>query len=289
MPLASHTIVGFGAVGQALTHSLHATGERVSSVVTGRKNEVEQELKSMPDCLVSDQIQIPVTPFPHLIWLTVPDDNIAETLSDVLNSDQIKMKDDLTILHCSGSLGLDTLSDAKHLGYSVASLHPLQTFSKEAGGEDNNSFRDVYASILSSDETTEKRLDALCDLLGILPMHVSEQEKKQIHLSAAIACNYLTTLLDIARRQLPEGKSISIEIFEPLLKKTIEQNLRLRPEQALSGPVKRGDYSTIITHLELLKNDDVNIYKALGSKTLRLVNELNTGHQNIQELFDRRE
>jgi predicted short-subunit dehydrogenase-like oxidoreductase (DUF2520 family) len=289
MSVASHTIIGFGAVGNALTRDLLTGGEEICSVVTHRPARVNKLIVLPDDCEISNSFHQHSSEYPHFIWLTVPDDVIESKVDELLADSNITLGDDTTFIHCSGSLGLDVLEKAKAMGFHVASLHPLQTFSQDVNEESLSAFKGIYASVLAGDEITQKRINQLCNYLGISPLHVSEREKKQIHLSATIACNYLTTLLDIAQRQLPESGDFSIKIFEPLLKKTIEQNLRYGPSQALSGPVRRGDISTIKTHLEFLKNDDVVIYKVLGDKTLQLVSKMNSGHKNIQQIFRERE
>lgn len=289
MSFASHTIIGFGAVGRALTHSLYACGEDIESIVTSRPDEVSNELRHSNNFRIDSSFYQGASDLPHFIWLTVPDDVIEAKLNEILSLSELNIPDDTTFIHCSGSKGLDVLLKAHENGFYCASLHPLQTFSKEVRDERSSTFSGIYASVLTGDERTKELFNQLCEKLEISMLHVSEREKKQIHLSAAIACNYLTTLLDIAQRQLPQNGNLSISIFEPLLKKTIEQNLLHGPSQALSGPVKRGDISTVKTHLELLNSVDVDIYKILGEKTLDIVPEMNSGHTSIQQIFRSRE
>src|SRR5260370_22794895 len=56
----------------------------------------------------------------------------------------------------------------------------------------------------------------------------------------------------------------------PLVEGTFESLPRQEPVAALTGPVVRGDDTTIRRHLEALTSDDAALYRALGRAALEL-------------------
>jgi predicted short-subunit dehydrogenase-like oxidoreductase (DUF2520 family) len=51
---------------------------------------------------------------------------------------------------------------------------------------------------------------------------------------------------------------------------TFESLTRQEPAEALTGPVARGDDTTIRRHLDALTSDDAALYRALGRAALEL-------------------
>ena len=62
-------------------------------------------------------------------------------------------------------------------------------------------------------------------------------------------------------------------MYLPLLLGAAESLTRQGPEQALTGPVRRGDVATLKAHLEALADDDRGLYALLGLEALALARE----------------
>jgi len=60
------------------------------------------------------------------------------------------------------------------------------------------------------------------------------------------------------------------QALRPLVAGTLENLLDAEPQEALTGPVVRGDDTTIRRHLESLTKDDALLYRALGRAALEL-------------------
>jgi predicted short-subunit dehydrogenase-like oxidoreductase (DUF2520 family) len=91
-----------------------------------------------------------------------------------------------------------------------------------------------------------------------------------------VACNYLTSLLDAALR-LAESARIERRTawlaLEPLVRATVENISKLGAEAALTGPIARGDRSTVAVHLAALGENApelADLYRALGVWTVGL-------------------
>ncbi|NIP59655.1 MAG: DUF2520 domain-containing protein, partial [Gemmatimonadetes bacterium] len=68
----------------------------------------------------------------------------------------------------------------------------------------------------------------------------------------------------------------------PLTRGTLENLEKLGPEQALTGPVPRGDLETIRLHLRALEPEERVLYRVLGRELIELVR----GHLLEDEVAD---
>ena len=160
------------------------------------------------------------------VLLCVPDAEIARAAAAVAPGPPVG--------HCSGATGLSELRP-----HEAFSLHPLMTVTAE--GAD---FTGAGAAI---DGTTPRALELaaeLADALGMRAVEVAEHDRAAYHAAASIASNFLVTL-EAAAGRVAEAAGVEREQLVPLVRATVENWARLGPEQALTGPVARGDEVTI--------------------------------------------
>ncbi|RBH50898.1 DUF2520 domain-containing protein, partial [Pseudomonas sp. MWU13-2860] len=79
-------------------------------------------------------------------------------------------------------------------------------------------------------------------------------------------------------QELARQGGVPVELLTPLLsglmRQTLENALALGPQAALTGPIVRGDASTVALHLQAM--DDAGLraaYQALGRQTAALAGE----------------
>lgn len=108
---------------------------------------------------------------------------------------------------------------------------------------------------------------------------IEKEDKTLYHAAACIISNYTVTLSYIASEILNGlgfGKEAAGKVFLPLIKGTVE-NLESRGVlDSITGPIERGDDKIIAKHIEKIKSFDkdiLNIYKMLGQRTLKMVQE----------------
>lgn len=160
------------------------------------------------------------------------------------------------VAHVSGATSLRAL-DPHARRFSV---HPLQTLTRERGPEQLDG---AWAAVTA--ETDEARDVArwLAETLGLHPFDLADADKPLYHAGAAIASNFLVTLHAAAARLLQESGAPS-EALIPLMTRTIENGF------VLTGPIARGDWSTVDAHLRALEErapDLVPLYRALAEAT----------------------
>jgi predicted short-subunit dehydrogenase-like oxidoreductase (DUF2520 family) len=187
-------------------------------------------------------------PDDDLVLLAVPDASIAEVAQQVEIGPWVG--------HVSGATSLSAL-DPHERRFSV---HPLQTLTRDRGAEQLDG---AWGAVTA--ETDEARSTArwLAETLGLRPFDLADADKPLYHAGAAMASNFLVTLYRAAARLLLET-GVPPEALVPLMTRTIENGF------ALTGPIARGDWSTVEAHLQALEErapDLVPLYRALAEAT----------------------
>jgi predicted short-subunit dehydrogenase-like oxidoreductase (DUF2520 family) len=105
---------------------------------------------------------------------------------------------------------------------------------------------------------------------------LSAEDKPRYHLAASIASNFLVTLQSVVQ-QLLEGLDIdratAREVMAPLIRGTLDNLTATSPEEALTGPILRGDLETVHKHGLALRRHAphfVPVYASLALETVTL-------------------
>ena len=140
------------------------------------------------------------------------------------------------------------------------SVHPLQTLTRERGPEQLDG---AWGAISAETDDALARARWLAETLGLRPFEVADADRTLYHAAAVIGGNYLVTLWRVATRLL-EQVGAPPEAIVPLMTRTIENGFDL------TGPIARGDWTTVEAHLAALEERDpdlVPLYRALAEAT----------------------
>ena len=217
------------------------------------------------------------------VLLAVPDDAITPLAAELATEGSVATNH--VVLHLSGLLDRRALAPLAAAGAALGSFHPLQTIADPATAPDR--LAGAYAGI----EGDERGLDLgrrLAQALGMVAVPIPAEGKAAYHAGAAFVANYTTALLAVAER-LATGAGIPPElatrIYLPLLRGTTA-NLDAGPAAALTGPVRRGDVSTIRAHLAALGGADAQLYRLLAGEALRLARESGLSPEAAERVAD---
>jgi predicted short-subunit dehydrogenase-like oxidoreductase (DUF2520 family) len=183
-----------------------------------------------------------------LVLLAVPDGAIAGVARQVPIGPWLA--------HVSGATSLQALEP--HV--RRFSVHPLQTLTHERGPEQLDG---AWGAVTAETDEARETARWLAEMLGLHPFEVADADKPLYHAGAAMASNFLVTLYHAAARLLEESHAPP-EALVPLMTRTIENGF------ALTGPIARGDWSTVEAHLHALEErapDLVPLYRALAEAT----------------------
>jgi predicted short-subunit dehydrogenase-like oxidoreductase (DUF2520 family) len=139
-------------------------------------------------------------------------------------------------------------------------VHPLQTFTRTRGAEQIDG---AWAAITG--ETDEARALGVwfAELVGLRPFDLADDCRAVYHAGAVFASNFLVTLHRAAVRALAAAGAPP-EALLPLMQRTMDNHFDL------TGPIARGDWSTVDRHLAALAQDApdlVPLYRALAEAT----------------------
>lgn len=276
-------LIGPGRLGKTLAASLISTGEHtLLGVYHPSIKRAQQAVKILGQGEPIDQLS--ALPKADLTLITCPDDKMPALIHELSTTANIKPKS--ILMHLSGILSSDVLMPIKQQGVHIASLHPLKAF-REASSRDTNAFQGVHCAIEGDDEAI-KILMPLWQAMGAQVFTLNPEKKATYHAAAVMASNYLVTLAAEASQlfELSDVPSKNAHEICLQLMQTSLDNLKQTntPQQALTGPLLRGDVQTIKKHLNAIKlGETKNLYCAAGLATLSLV-KLSHQDQNKQTL-----
>jgi predicted short-subunit dehydrogenase-like oxidoreductase (DUF2520 family) len=170
--------------------------------------------------------------------------------------------------HVSGAGTLGALAAASAAGASAFSIPPLQTV-PDAGA----SLQGAPAAVAGSDAGAIEIATRLASRLGLSPFAVPEQARAAYHAAASIASNFLVTLTESAAELLAAaGIEDGRELLAPLVLRSAA-NWAERGGSALTGPIARGDETTVARHRFALAEFDpdlIPLYEAMAERTREL-------------------
>jgi len=286
MPNPTLAFVGAGKLGTALAKACAAAGYRVTVIYSRASEDAAALAGGLPETeAVTDIARVTDA---DLTFLTVPDDAIAPVCAS------IPWTRSSCVVHCSGALSLDVLETATQAGASAGSFHPLQTFAIKSGGRERLS--DIAYALEASDDRMRGMLETLVAALGGRPQWISSSDKPLYHASAAMASNYLVTLLGDAAKlweSFGESRANGLQSLLPLVRGTMENLEGVGLPDALTGPIARGDVETVRLHLQALTASHPEVlpsYVAMGKRTIALGREKGTLEETaaraIEELLN---
>ena len=189
-----------------------------------------------------------VEPSAGLVLLCVPDHVIPDVAAGIRTGPWVA--------HVSGATRLTALEP--HV--RRFSVHPLQTLTRERGPEQLDG---AWGAISAETDEALARARWLAETLGLRPFEVADSDRTLYHAAAVIGGNFLVTLHRLATRLLEEVGAPP-EAIVPLMSRTIENGFDL------TGPIARGDWTTVEAHVEALEARDpdlVPLYRALAEAT----------------------
>jgi predicted short-subunit dehydrogenase-like oxidoreductase (DUF2520 family) len=200
-----------------------------------------------------------------LLLIAVPDDVLAQLIGGLANAEVVRRG--TLVAHTSGAHGTTVLEPITDAGGLPLALHPVMTFT---GTEVDLQRLDGAAFGVTSDEVLRPVAEALVIEMGGEPYWIAEDQRALYHSGLAFGANNLVTLVAQSAELLGRaGVERPERMLGPLLGAAMDNSLRFG-DQALTGPIARGDAGTVARHIATLTEqapDAVDAYVALGRLT----------------------
>lgn len=262
-------VVGAGRMGCAIALGLKSKGHEISGVCSRSKDSASYLCDMLGIASGSDLAR--TVGNSDLVFITVPDDAIEAVSLEIGRTAAKEAISGKTFLHCSGALTSEALVHVADMGAKTGSLHPIQTFADRENGW--KGLDGIYFGFEGSDgaEAVARRV---VEAFNGSMIRVEREGKPLYHAAACTLSNYLVVLADMAEGLLESAGADyagGIEAFMPLIQKTLDNLARLGSKKALTGPVSRGDFSTVEGHIEAIGHKCPGyeeIYRLLGYHAL---------------------
>jgi predicted short-subunit dehydrogenase-like oxidoreductase (DUF2520 family) len=262
-------IIGAGCLGKTIGYLLVKNQlVRIGAIHNTSRESTIKAIKFIGDGEYCPRIT--KLPAADITLITTPDDLVSSTCTMLCKSKYLKQGS--IVLHCSGSLTTDALIAAKEKGCYLASIHPMRSFADPKLSICQ--YPGTYCA-MEGDAEAMVTIRYLFDAIGSITYEIDKQKKSLYHAAGVFAANYLVTLAQQALLCLQEvgiEKKMAMNVIASLMSSTVANiEKTLSPQESLTGPIKRGDSSTIHKHLQSLANlEQKNLYSALGIATLSI-------------------
>jgi predicted short-subunit dehydrogenase-like oxidoreductase (DUF2520 family) len=273
-PTPSVFIMGAGVVGTALAARLVRAGIPVIGL-HGRQVELTDAARAISG-VVGSTGEIPdIMSESDIIIVSVRDERIREVAERLVNEKRLRPTQ--VVLHTSGAnAAASVLAIARPHVRAVGTLHPLVSFADPRVAIEH--MREVAFGI-EGDEPAKAFAKRLVRAMGARAVFLEAENLPLYHAGAVLASNYVVALADMAQRLLvtagvPQDQALPMLI--PLLSSVVQNLAQVGLPAALTGPVERGDVSSVEQHLRVLEArapDLLELYRLVGRDVLRLARE----------------
>lgn len=259
-------IIGAGRVGAVLGRALQLAGHTITGV-----HAVSEASVARAEALLATA---PILEIPDIlrrseaVVFAVPDDALEPLVSGLAAAGHIQTGH--LLVHTSGRYGTAVMQSVRQYGAIPVAIHPAMTFSGLSLDVDrlqNTAFG------ITADPVVAPIAEALVVEMGGIPVTIPEAARPAYHAAMAHASNHLVTLTAQAQAILESvGIANGSKLLGNLMSASLENALS-NGDQALTGPVSRGDVGTVATHLGTLRDlDDPDLlatYRSMARATAR--------------------
>lgn len=251
--MSSFCIYGTGNMAWNLSHALYKSGHVIDTVI-GRDVNKAKELASKFGAFYTSEYQPKLGQNDFLV-LCLNDDSYQEVIA------QLPENIPACMVHTSGSVGLDVLSDKfKNCGV----LYPLQSFRKDYLLD----FLKIPVFYEGNHTFSEKVLQEVADSLSNTIVQCDSRQRAQYHLAAVWVNNFTNLMYHIGYDYL-QNHQLNFDHLLPIIKETAYRlQPKENPKDYQTGPAKRNDEAIMNKHLQMLDDDVLQKIYALLSKKI---------------------
>lgn len=205
------------------------------------------------------------------LFLTVPDGEI-ESLWDDIKELPINNK---KICHCSGCLSSSVFHGIEALGAFGYSVHPLYAISSQT-----ESYKELQRAIFTLEGSFFylSEMKTMFESTGSSVQIISGEKKALYHAAAVCASNQMLALAKVSQNLLLRcgfSDGLAQQALRPLMLGNMEKLCTTSLEDALTGPIERGDIQTVLHHLDFLEEEETMLYLILSKQLLKIARKKN--------------
>jgi predicted short-subunit dehydrogenase-like oxidoreductase (DUF2520 family) len=268
-------ILGAGRAGRSLARALRVGGVQVAGL-HGRQASATEGITAgaPPESLGSATC----------VLVTVRDAQLEGALETLTTA---AIAAGAVILHASGSADPSGLGTLRRAGHPCGTFHPLVALADPEHAP--QTLRGVWIGI-DGDAEARSVSERLAAAVAANVLYIPPGEKARYHAAAVFASNFPTILMCLAEELLRDvgiAPDVARRALNPLFASAVENLRSGAGASVLTGPIVRGDATTIARHLEALRAhpDTLDAYRALSRAALRWVRKGGTsGERRLDEI-----
>lgn len=242
-------IIGAGRVGRALGRRLRELGWKIGAVVTSSEPTARKAVRfigaGQAHAFITRQVLAA-----QVILMTTPDRSLAAAAAELARIGAEELRGRI-VLHTSGAVSSRVLGPVEKCGAEVGSMHPLQSFS----GMDVPPL-DGKVFAIEGDAAAVRAARQIARSLGAVPVRIESSKKPLYHAAGALAAGNVLALMEAATRLMTAAgmkRKEAVRALLPLTRQVLENFERLGPRAAWTGPLSRGDFAVVASHMEAMK------------------------------------
>jgi predicted short-subunit dehydrogenase-like oxidoreductase (DUF2520 family) len=267
-------IIGPGHVGRGLFRAFRASGVEVVGLHGKRPSGVATSTGALPKELSSANVVV----------VCVRDPQLDEAIDEVIAASRDgRVARGTVILHTSAiaePAGLGTLNES---GFPSGTFHPLVPFSDpEVAAE---LLRKGWVGI-DGENGARSASRRLAGHIGARTLDIPAGKKPAYHAAAVISSNFPVVLASVAGHLLHDigvPDSSAYQAVESMMSGALANMKQALPDDALTGPVIRGDAETVGKHLRALKGHAAasEVYRALSHAAVEIAQRRGTDQKKL--------
>jgi predicted short-subunit dehydrogenase-like oxidoreductase (DUF2520 family) len=267
-------IIGPGHVGRGLFRAFRASGVEVVGLHGKRPSAVATSSGAIPGEASQANVVIACVRDPQL------DDAIQEIAVAAKDG---RISRGTVILHTSAIAEPAVLVALSSAGFPGGTFHPLVPFSDPDTSADL--LRKAWIGI-DGENAAKNASRRLAGHLGARTLDIPPGRKPAYHAAAVISSNFPVVLASVAGHLLHDigiPDASAYQAVDSLMTGAIANMKQAMPDDALTGPVIRGDAETVGKHLRALEGMQParEIYRALSNAALEIARRRGTDARKL--------
>ena len=270
-------IIGPGHVGRGLSRAFRASGVQLIGLHGKRASGVSTSTGAFPPELSGANVVI----------VAVRDSQLDTAIEELIAAASSReLAPGTVVLHTSAIADPEGLASLRAKGFAAGTFHPLVPFTDPDAAADL--LRRGWIGV-DGDNAAVNASRRLAGQIGARTLDIPAGKKAAYHAAAVISSNFPVVLASVASRVLrdcgvPEGSAL--QAVESLMSGALSNMKQAMPDDALTGPIIRGDTETVGKHLRVLKNhgDARGVYRALSSAAVNIAQRRGTDPKKLAAL-----
>jgi predicted short-subunit dehydrogenase-like oxidoreductase (DUF2520 family) len=256
-------VIGPGHVGRGLVRAFRASGVEIVGLHGKRPSGVASSTGSIP----------PDAARANIVIVAVRDQQLDDALAEVsIAAGDGRVARGTVILHTSAIAEPEALAALSASGFPGGTFHPLVPFTDpEVSAE---MLRKGWIGV-DGDVAARNASRRLAGHLGARVLEIPPGRKAAYHAAAVIASNFPVVLASVAGHLLHDigiPDASAYQAVESLMSGALANMKQALPDDALTGPVVRGDTETVSKHLRELRHHPTaaQVYRALSGAAVEI-------------------